>query len=465
MENSYKHIILISIDTLRADCITAVETSDFIKKYGPKNFSTKSLNNIVKKGTFFTNCISAAPYTTASHAAYFTGCWPKNNGVYEFFNQKLKKPTIFEFAKNNQYRTIFQTDFPIILGETLGFTKDVDDYFIEDEISAFDKLKNSTKKTVSFFHFGGVHYPYGFHKLKFAGKDYIHKVESLEKELSVSSKDKLDDILVESYYNNKDRELLSRYKRIVDKLYREKKYNRLKNLYIEGIDYFMENRFNSFIKKIVDFTDSTGSLLVIFADHGEEWDDLSRGHANSISDTVLRVPLIFYGKGIPKGVINDSLVRTIDLLPTISNLFNIETPQLDGVAMKFTKEKKNTNNMAISQVWRLGDKDKIAKHQQMMINKEKVAPLQTLLEKESIYFKNVAFKRIYNKEGTTISEKTYYNNGKQLINSVDTQNEELIIMKNLLEKYNSKGFRKVEAAISLPKRLIKELRMQGYKIK
>ena len=104
---------------------------------------------MLKAGTYYNNCFSAAPYTSASHAAYFTGLWPRHNGIYEFFNRKLIASTIFEHAKNQGYITIFQTDFPVILGKYLGFTTGIDHFLSRmkgGHIKRFlkiDKIKQS----------------------------------------------------------------------------------------------------------------------------------------------------------------------------------------------------------------------------------------------------------------------------------------------------------------------------------
>ena len=330
-----QHIILISIDNLRADCINASpRAKEYLSKYQANiSLSTGVLDEILKSGLYFNNCFSAAPYTSASHAAYFTGMWPLNNGLYEFYNRRLKQPTIFEYAKDQGYKTIFQTDFPIILGESLGFTKGVDYYFVEDENKAFEELENNSQDcTLSFFHFGAVHYPYGFHTLKFGGDNYVRKVLSLENKYQISDNERQmpEDILSETFRGKKDAELLLRYKYIVfEKLYKQKMYTDLFDLYLEGINYFFEHRFNSFLTKIQDFIDSNDAILFIFSDHGEDWDMFSEGHHNSLSDGVLRVPLLAYGRQV-KPRIEERLIRTIDLAPTIAGLFPYSVKNPNG---------------------------------------------------------------------------------------------------------------------------------------
>lgn len=394
MKKCIDHIILVSIDTLRADCIaSSPRARTFSKKYNIHfKLETDPLDEILQSGIYFNNCISAAPYTSASHASYFTGCWPLNHNIYEFFNRRLNKRTIFEYAKKAGYTTIFQTDFPIILGSYLGFTKGVDHYFIEDEITAWNTLnENKDKKTLSFFHFGGVHYPYGFHTLKFGANDYIQKIKQLEEKyhINLREENRLEDILDETFRGKLDRELLLRYKRIIEKLYNERLYDDLFLLYLEGINYFIKHRFGKFIANIKKFVDDNNALLCIFSDHGEEWDQESYGHHNSLSDSVLRVPLLFYGKGVQKGVIND-LVRTIDVTPTILS-FIPSLPwktSMDGNPLHiFVKSSEKTSDQyAIAQIWtNMVNKHQLFNYQEQTIKNNKLSkPLKTFLSLEMI---------------------------------------------------------------------------------
>lgn len=178
---NYNNIVIISIDNLRVDCINSNPVNYYKQKHKVEvEIKDNSLDDLIKESVFFNNCVSAAPYTSASHGAIFSGYWPIKNDVYSFFNKTINKKLIFEWAKDEGYNTVFQTDFPIILGDYLELNRGSEHFFIEDEIGAFKKVKE-LDKSVSFFHFAGCHYPYGFHKLKFGGQDYIDKVEYLEK--------------------------------------------------------------------------------------------------------------------------------------------------------------------------------------------------------------------------------------------------------------------------------------------
>ncbi len=449
-QNQFQHIILISLDSLRFDCIRG---------------KSKYVDKLLDEGVFFNRCITAAPYTTAAHAAYFTGCWPLNNNVYEFFNRRIMKPTLFELAKKRGYKTIFQTDFPIILGESIGFTKGVDNYFVEDEERALKcLLKNKRQKTVSFFHFGGIHYPYGFHKLKFGGKDYENKIKNLENVLNIKQDDLVKDILDESYRCKKDAQLLFRYKKILEKLDKEKKYNQIDALYKEGVKYFMKNRFDKFIKNLLEFVELENALLILFSDHGESWDDKSKGHANSINHSVLHVPLVFYGTAIEKKNVNH-LVRTIDVLPTIFDLTKIKKSKVDGKSL--LSSKLNDTRHAIGQVWRIGDKHKIKLHQQKIISKNMmIKPLKTHLQKEVVYFGNYALINEY-QNGKISKRITFsFTNMNNLVETKIPKKVNSLLVK-LLKQYNNKGRKTIKnkkKLNSIKKQIAVDLNLMGYNV-
>ncbi|MDD5145616.1 MAG: sulfatase-like hydrolase/transferase [Candidatus Pacebacteria bacterium] len=467
--HQYQHIILISLDSLRNDCITAI-SSDFPDKFiGHGKLKTEMLNYVISRGTYFINCISAAPYTSASHAAYFTGCWPKRNGVYEFFNRQLGLPTIFELAKKAGMYTIFQTDFPIILGESVGFTRGVDKYFVESEGDAFlELLKNQHRSTVSFFHFGGIHYPYGFHKLKFAETDFPKKVFELENKFNIhysKNSKKHPDMLDESYRSKKDKNFLLRYKAIIDALWTQGRYNDLHKLYIEGIDYFLKHRFNPFIKKIIDFVDKNDSLLVLFADHGESWSLDSRGHSNSIDDVVLRVPVILYGKGVAKNTVVSKLIRTIDIFPTICQYSKIARTNFDGEPINLMNPNNSIGSReAFAQVWRVGDRNKVYQHQQHIIkDKKMIKPLSTKLEKEAAYHDGFAINREYDVDGRLIKEILFKNTGKCLV-TIDKKYGDITHLINLLKKYNRIRCYKNHKINNLKRSIVDDLKVLGYHI-
>ncbi len=369
----YNKVILISLDTLRADCVPSNPNKLYPSEYKAKvKLNDSEVNKLFSKGVFFNNVVSAAPYTSSSHAAYFTGKWPIRNGVYDQFNSKLKTKSIFQIYKQNGYETIFKTDFPFILGKYLNMIKGVDKYFIEDTPSALKELK-SKKKQLAFFHFGQFHYPYGFHNLKYGGKDYVNKINFLEKKYKIpTDKINLEDMAMESFRSKEDTELLYRYKKIIAYLYKHRLDNDLFNLYLEGINYFNKNFLDKFIKELLETINNQNYLLVIFSDHGEAWNDYSYGHHNSFDEGVIRVPIVFYYKGVtPK--LYSNRVRTIDLAPTLNDLLSPNSNRFDGKSLykKVFADEEDGNLDAFSAIW-VNESTDVIKKVRTLIDKDEL---------------------------------------------------------------------------------------------
>jgi arylsulfatase A-like enzyme len=462
----YKHVILVSLDTLRADAITAFGRSQFVKDHAKSTYRTTILDALIKSGTYYSNCISAAPYTSASHAAYFTGCWPKRNGVYEFFNRRLVRPTLFERASTRGWKTVFQTDFPIILGESLGFTRGVHHYHIEQEWEALAQTKRAAQhhNTLSFFHFGGIHYPYGFHRLSFAPRDYPETVKSLEREFDLDPHQLPSDILDESYRDANDRMWLYRYKNILDSLCKKGRYDRIHELYIEGIEYFLSRRFSPFLKELRKFVDQHDALLVLFSDHGESWNAGSNGHANSIDHAVLHVPLLFYGKGIPAHRVVPQLVRTIDLTPTISPFMGLPTIPVDGKMLPgLIKKSDPLPRTAFSQVWRVGDFKKVYEHQQHILkNRKMIRPLKTHLSKEAVYHQDWLL-QVWHKEKQNSERFFKRSDADQFVAKRPSPSTGKSLRK-FLNQYRHVRTKHTKKVNQLKRKIVIGLQMMGYRI-
>ena len=382
----YDHIILISIDTLRSDGIACNPFRLWPEEYGLSyDLRTPLLDELVRTGAFFANTITAAPYTSASHASLLTGMWPPNHGAYEFLGQPLSVPTIFTEAKRRSYHTILKTDFPVMLGKHLGFDRGVDQYFVEDD-DAFVAAVSGANRSCSLLHFGSVHIPYGFHSMRFGGQDYVDKVEALESELGQGSSSAPADVLSETYRSTEDLELLMRYKRIVVALYAERQYDKLFKLYLEGIEHFCRTRFELVLNRLREATAHSKTLFVLFGDHGEAYNAETYGHFNSIDEGVLRVPLLFWGDQIKPGMFT-SRVRTVDLVPTLCELleWNVAT-SFDGASLveALREGREPTPRRAYSQVF-VAQAQQAFRAQRQFCSDSEMEPVQHVLYKEAVY--------------------------------------------------------------------------------
>lgn len=384
----YEKIVLISLDTLRSDCIAANPFKLWPQKYGalpaPR---TDVLDELVRQGAFFPNCIASAPYTSAAHASVFTGKWPINHGCYELFNHRVNSRSIFTEAQSTGYRTLFKTDFPVTLGPNLGFDRGVDCYIVEDDERFLEEL-SAPGPTLAFAHFGGLHIPYGFHNLKFGGNDYLNTLTKLESSLGIEHAAPVDRI-VETYRDAADMEAMVRYKGIIQHLYSRGDYTMLFRLYLEGVDYFMRNRFEPFMKKLRVLLSETRCLLVLFGDHGEDYDRESYGHHNSMSEGVLRVPVIFVAPDIAAGV-HAARVRSIDIAPTLTWALDADRPpkiKYDGqsLAPVVWGREQVVERVAHVQAYTSEQREYVRFQDRMLKTGKKSGALRHVLYKEAIY--------------------------------------------------------------------------------
>lgn len=338
----YDCVLLISLDTLRSDLLNANPYKLWPSRYRVTNFPRDSvLDDLARGGAFFPNCITAAPYTSAAHGAFLTGRWPLRNRLYGLFNQRLRGATVMERARRLGLRTVMKVDFPLILGDQLGFTRGVDEYYAEDDDAVLRAL-SQPGPFFGFVHFGGLHVPYGFHNLRFGGQDYRDKVAELEAELgSAPDGDGLDTDGLEEGRSEAvppDVALMVRYRRVLEQLYRQGRYDRLFGLYLEGADHFLRTRFAPFLERLLELIGGRRFLLVLFGDHGEEYGRDSYGHQDSLSEGVIRVPALFYGHGV-RTALHAGRIRSVDIAPTVLQAMGDRgwrRLRLDGVSLSGT---------------------------------------------------------------------------------------------------------------------------------
>ncbi len=90
-------VILISIDTLRADHLSC---------YGYKKLQTPHIDSLARGGTLFNEINSQAPITLPSHVSFFTSTYPFANGIHE--NGQVLPPgtvTLATVLAGQQYET------------------------------------------------------------------------------------------------------------------------------------------------------------------------------------------------------------------------------------------------------------------------------------------------------------------------------------------------------------------------
>jgi len=299
-----KNLILISLDTVRADVA-----------YSGK---FKSINKLRKQGVTFLNTISSSPLTPVSHATVLTGLQPYNHGIRHLFKEKLNPgvKTLAQTLKNKGYKTGAIVSCPG-MNKWYGFSRGFDHY--DDEIPkladgsdplltvdvkkrgtalkranlvidrAYNWLKEKQKQQYFLFlHFFDAHWPYEAPK-RFGGDN------AYEEEVAFS------DHYLGLFLNSLER------------------------------DGLLEN-----------------TLIVVFSDHGEDLEGLYSndkggkqlghpeefGHGCLLYDQTQKVVFIIKDPSLPRNKNIEQQVRLADLFPTVLDLLKIENNyKVDGVSL------------------------------------------------------------------------------------------------------------------------------------
>jgi len=329
------NVVLISIDTLRADHLSA---------YGYEFETTPNIDRVAEEGVLFENAIAETSWTLPAHASMLTGL-PSLVHQVVFDGKRLTEghTTLAEVLSAAGYRTRAYVSGPYlhpIFGFDQGFeTYEVIGETIYDEPGfSFERLesdpalqlefaereiqsdRNLTSGEIAdavvgdleavqdapfflFLHFFDVHF------------DYIPP-DAYQKKFYPDYPGSLD---ANDYATNPkvNAEMSPEDLRYVTSLY-------------DGEILWTDEH----IGRIMDALDEAGlhdnTLVVITSDHGEEFfEHGNKGHRYTLFDEQLLVPLVLRLPGtLPPGLRIPDQVRTIDLMPTILDIVGIPTDAL-----------------------------------------------------------------------------------------------------------------------------------------
>ena len=304
-----KNVVLVVVDTLRVD---------HLKMGGYHKDTAPFLTSLAEQGVVFTNAYSGASWTAPAMASMFTSVYPDHHGVTTGLHFTTKEmdaasesgsvglnripqgaTTLPEVMKRAGYRTFGIADNPNIC-EEMGFTRGFDwfdggSYRGAPVVTAKvqDWSKQILKGKDPFFlyvHYMDPHKPYNLD-----GAPYEMKPVSYAKDMKFQA-----------------------------------------GLYDNEIKY-MDKYFKVMFKGLGL---GRNSLVIFVSDHGEEFGDHGgTGHGVRLHEELIRVPLLvvaFDEQGEP--VFDPKEVRkttsTIDLLPTLRELLNLPTGELEeGVSL------------------------------------------------------------------------------------------------------------------------------------
>jgi len=320
VSNNDFNIVLITIDTLRADHLSC---------YGYERNTSPNIDKIAKEGIRFTHALATSSWTAPSMASIMTSLYPISHGVKhgiikseKAYNQEIldeKFNALAEILKNHGYTT-FGAAANFHLFKEMGFGQGFDYYYCKglDNASALNDVifswKDNIKKCKKFFlwaHYFDPHEPY------YARTPWIN------------------DYAAESWIGNThlSKSYIEKLKKLIPVLKKETgSLGYLTSLYdseINYVDYHIGNL-------IYELGSDDNSLIIITSDHGEEFlDHGSLGHATTLYQELIHVPLIIklpfsFRESIDS--VNDEPVSIIDIFPTILGVLEITPPsEIKGI--------------------------------------------------------------------------------------------------------------------------------------
>jgi len=89
---------------------------------------------------------------------------------------------------------------------------------------------------------------------------------------------------------------------------------------------FMDEQLARLLAKLEELGVRDRTLVCVLADHGECFGEHGYFTHGWLSEHELRVPIVLAGPGVPAGLRLAARARTVDLLPTVAELFGLDAP-------------------------------------------------------------------------------------------------------------------------------------------
>ncbi len=302
-KNPHPSLLLITIDTLRAD---------HLPFYGYKRNTAPFLGKLAEHGTVFTNAYSTSSWTVPAMTSLVTGVYSSSHGVMRgsikeghIYNQEpvpKKLPNLPEQLRALGYRT-YAVTANYHLAKELGFGRGFDRYTCvgfcaaEKVNQSFLEWKNEIEAqngpVFIWLHYFDPHIPY------IGRQPWLKQYQNDETEIE---SDRISSI----------------FKTVLLRQEIKKKGHRIlalaKSHYDSEINYCDEQ-----IKKLFQKFPSLEQYVLVFtSDHGEEFMEHGRlGHARNLYNETVRIPFFIR---LPESVYTTSskeVVSLVDVAPTL----------------------------------------------------------------------------------------------------------------------------------------------------
>ncbi len=279
------NVLIITLDTTRADRVGC---------YGYATAETPTLDAIARRGTLFERALAQVPLTLPSHASMMTGRYPREHGVRNNGGAALGDtlPTLAEKFREHGHRTAaFVAAF--VLDSHFGVDRGFEVY--SDDMGA-EQRKSQT--------------------------------QALEWQISA---DVVADRALRWLESDPERPFFCwvHFYDAHDPYAPPPEFRKEGRHPYDGELAFMDSQ----IKRLTDWLEAhdlgAKTLIVVVGDHGEAFGEhQEQGHTNFVYGENVHVPMLYaHPDVIPAGHRVKTLVETVDIFPTLLDLFGWTSPE------------------------------------------------------------------------------------------------------------------------------------------
>ena len=309
-----RYVILISLDTLRADHLTC---------YGYDRDTSPNIDALARDGVRFAETRAPSPWTLPSHVSMMTGLDTINHGVLGADRRMDPRiPMLAELLKAKGFRNAAFTGGGLV-HERFGFDRGFDSYDTVAAIGNANAAARTLKKASAwierhldrdaflFLHTYQIHYPYRSQApwgRRYAGEGAHQAADRI-------------------------RNTSNRYDPLSEEMTRD-----VVGLYDGSIRYTDESLIGPLVAKLKELGIYDRTMIVLTSDHGEAFFEHKAWlHADALYEEVLRVPLIvkFFGSRNAGKVVGTPTFG-VDVMPTIAERDGVKAPPggLDGISLR-----------------------------------------------------------------------------------------------------------------------------------
>lgn len=328
------NIVIISIDTLRADALGA---------YGRAGDPSPNIDRLARHSVQFLNAYAPAPKTAESHMTLFTGLYPSIHKVHtvRFWLKHLRIPklsprisTLAEKLKEVGYTTLGFHQGGNVSSE-FGFGRGFDIYktlnFVDEyhwpQVKEHITSRLAGKKFLLFLHSYHIHDPYLPHKR------YHSRLESTYRGAIPHDSKVLEQMIVQKQCES----IRDCYWSKIDQNSKAD-IERLRELY-QTVLLEVDDRIGELLKLLKKFP---RTIIILLSDHGEEFGEHGGLKHLELYQEILRIPLLIHYPGQQVQQQIHTPASLVDIRPTIMDILNLpDDRQIQGASLiPFMKKKE-----------------------------------------------------------------------------------------------------------------------------